>query len=109
MDGQGRYQSREIDLAEQAGILGKRACCIRQAGGEILPKAYTRHVEYRLRYIIRGNTGYSAEHDHVHEDGEQGRNEVPRHTEYRLLELNDYIALDKQPNEVLLFPEFLES
>ena len=103
-----RHQTREIDLAEQTRIALERTRSIRQTGREILPQTDTAQVEHRLRDVIRRDTGNTTEHHDVHEHREQRRDEVPPHTEDRLLVLHRDIALDKQPNQVLLLPKFLQ-
>ena len=48
----------------------------------------------------------APEHDDIHKHREEWRNEIPTHAEDGLLELDRYIALDKQPDEVALAPQF---
>ena len=99
-----RNESREIDFSEQAGVRLERTGDIRETGGEILPEADTAEVKDRLRNIIGGDAGDTAEDDHIHEHREERRDEIPAHTEDGLLILHGDVALDKQPDEIFLIP-----
>ena len=100
----GRHQSREIDLAKQAGIglegIGYRRKTLR----EILPEADTGEIKDRLRYIVRRYLSNPTEDHDIHKHREERRDEIPAHAKNRLLELNRYITLNKEPDQVALLP-----
>lgn len=104
-----RDEPREINLSIEACIGLESAGNSRQTLGEILPEAYTTEVEDRLRDVVGRDTCDAAKDDDVHEHREQRRDEIPSHAEDGLLELHRDVSLDKQPDEVLLTPQFYQS
>ena len=99
-----RYESREVDLTEEIGVRLEGSGNRSQAFGEVFPKADTTEVEDRLRDVVGRYFCNASEHDDIHEHREQGRDEIPAHAEDSLLELDCYIAFDKQPNQIFLLP-----
>ena len=53
-------QAREIDLAEQVGILHKGIGGLVQAVGKVGPDHRAGHVEQELRQAVRGQAGDTA-------------------------------------------------
>ena len=102
--GDRRYQTREIDLAEQGCVSLEGTGHLGKASGEVLPEADTAQVEDRLRHIVGRNTGYLAKDHDIHEHREERRDEIPAHTEDGLLVLHRDVALNEEPNEVAFRP-----
>ena len=90
------HQPREIHLSEDGGVLHERIGCLGDTVREILPQAGTGEIEQRPRHPVRGNTGDTAEHDHVHDDRKGRLDDVPERSQDGLLVLGDDISLDEQ-------------
>ncbi|MBP5703963.1 MAG: hypothetical protein J6X12_04590, partial [Paludibacteraceae bacterium] len=63
------------------------------------------HIEHGLGYAVCAHLGNAAKDHHVHDDGEDGLDEIPQRSEDRLLVLYYYVALYKQYYEVSVSPE----
>lgn len=104
--GDGDDEAGEVDLAEHACIGHERGRCLVETVGEVEPADVTGHVEDGLGDAIGAHLGYTAKDDHVHDDGDDGLDDVPKRTEDGLLVLDDDVALDEQLNEVAVAPDF---
>ena len=106
--GYGDDQAGEVDLAEHAGIGHEGGGGLVETVGEVEPADVTGHVEDGLGDAIGAHLGYTAKDHHVHDDGDDGLDDVPQRTEDGLLVLDDDVALDEQLNEVAVAPDFAE-
>lgn len=106
--GQGHYEAREIDLAEDTlvGCKDVAACC--EALLEVTPHTYACHIEQGLGHSIGGDACQSTEHEHIHDGGEHRLDEIPQRTEDSLLILRDDITLDVHTIEGLVTHKSLD-
>ena len=99
------HQTREIDLAEDAGVLDEGVGGGIEAVGEVLPHAHASQVEQRLGHAVGGDTGNAAKHHHVHDDRQRRLDDVPQRPEDGLLILHDDVTLHKERAEVAVAPQ----
>lgn len=92
--GQGHYEAREIDLAEDTLVGCKDVAACREALLEVTPHTHTCHVEQGLRNAIGRDACESTKHEHIHDGGEHRLDEVPQRTEDGLLVLRNDVTLD---------------
>jgi len=94
--GDGDDEAGEIDLAKH-GLVGRESRGgLVQAVGEVEPADVACHVEQGLGYAVGAHLGNATEDDHIHDDGEDGLDDVPQRTEDGLLILYDNVTLDEQ-------------
>lgn len=100
--GQGHYEAREIDLAENCLVGCEDVAASCEALLEVAPHTYTCHVEQGLGYTIGRDACESTEHEHIHDGGEHRLYEVPQRTEDSLLVLRNDVTLDVHTIEGLV-------
>ena len=101
-------EAREIDLAEDAGIVHEGVGGLVQAVCEILPHAGARKVEERTGNAVGRDAGDAAEYYHIHYHRQRRLNHEPHWAEDGLLVLGDDVSLDEEGDEVAVLPDFLE-
>lgn len=106
--GDGDDQAGEVDLTEHAGIGNEGGGGLVETVGEVEPADVAGHVENGLGNAVGAHLGYAAKDHHVHDDSDDGLDDVPKRTEDGLLVLYDDVALDKQFDEVAVAPDFTE-
>ena len=79
-----------------------------QTVGEIEPADIACHVKQGLGNAVGTHLGDATEDHHVHNDGQDGLDDVPQGTEDGLLVLYDDVALDEQCYQVAIAPDFLK-
>ena len=101
----GHYETREINLAENACIGGEGRGCFRQAVIEVLPHADAAEVEQRLRKSVSGYLGDTAENHHVHHYRNHWLDYVPQWAQHSLLILCGDVASYKQAAQITVVPD----
>lgn len=102
--GNRHHQAWEVNLSKDIGVFNERVGCLGYAIGKILPQTCSGQIEQRPRYSIRRNSGNTAEHDHIHDDGKRRLNHIPCRAQDRLLILSNNIPLDEQGTQVPIGP-----
>lgn len=103
-DGNRHGHAREINLAEQVGILHEGNRGFIQAVGKITPHHRARHVEQELRQPVGGQAGDAAEHHSKDHRGQDGLDQVPQRSKDGLLVDGDEIAAHEQHHQVAVAP-----
>lgn len=106
--GDGHYQTREINLSENAGILHEGIGSLGDTIGEVLPKTCTGKVEQWPWYSIGGDASDAAKYNHIHDDRKGRLYHEPNRAEYGLLVLGNNVALNEHGAEVAVLPQLLE-
>ena len=75
--GKRNYQTREIDLAEDASIGDKNIGGDGETRTEITPQHDAGEIEQGLGGAIGGDAGKTAEDEHIHDGGEDGLDDKP--------------------------------
>jgi len=73
----GDDKAGEVDLTEHGLVGGEGGGGLVQTVGEIEPTDVTSHIEQGLRYTIGTHLGNASEHYHVHDDSEDGLDDIP--------------------------------
>ena len=107
-DRDGRYQAREVDLAEQMRIAGEggRSAC--QAVVKVIPHHSARHVEQHLRQSVRGQAGDVTEYNREYHRSEERLDEEPEWSEDGLLVARDEITSHEHTDQVAIMPHIAQ-
>ena len=100
-------ESGEVDLSEDSCIGDEDIRGYLEAGAEIVPQHDTGEVEQGLWGAVGGDAGQSAEHEHIHDRGEDGLDDEPEGSEHGLFVDGDDIAFDVHVVEVAIAPQVL--
>lgn len=99
------YQTWEVDFAKDVGIGSEDVGADGESLVEVVPEQDAGHVEEWLWSTIGADAGEATEHEHVHDGGEDGLNDIPERAKNGLLVLGNDIALDVHDVEIAIAPE----
>ena len=102
------YQTREIDLAEDALIASECILSCSEAGIEIVPKQSTAHIEQCLRNAASAYACQSGKDKHIHDGRENRLKEEPQRSKDGLFIDSDDIALDEHTKQISILPNTFE-
>ena len=106
--GDGDDQTGKVDLAKHGLIGSESSGGLVQTVGEVEPADIACHIEQGLGDAVGAHLGDATEHHHVHNDGQDGLDDVPQGTEDGLLVLYDDVALDEQCYQVAIAPDLFK-
>jgi hypothetical protein len=101
--------AREIDLAEQVGVLHKGLTGLGQASRKVAPDHRPRHIEQELRQPICGQASDITEHDREGDRGQEWLDEIPERPEDRLLVDGHEVPSHEEHHQVAIMPELAQA
>ncbi len=101
-------QTREVDLAENVGVILERVGSLVDTFGKEAPERVACHIEQDLRDTVRRQVGNVAEDDGI-DNGRDERNEQdPRGAEDGLLVNQGEVFFYEHTDEIAVLPQFLQ-
>ena len=101
-------QPREVDLAEQLGVVDEGVGGLGDAVGEVSPDDRAGHVEQELRQAVGGQLGDLAEDESEGDGGQQRLDQVPQRPQDGLLVDRDEVAPHEQHHQVAVAPQVVQ-
>ena len=105
---QWNHEPGEIYFTKDACIGNKRIGGGVQAGREIIPDGDAAHVKQNRWHTVCRDLGDVGKHHQKHHSCEQGLYEMPQGAQDGLFVLSSKITLHEHPEQVSVFPDFLE-
>lgn len=106
--GDGDNEAWEVDLTKHGLVGDEGARGLVETVGEIKPANVTGHIKQGLGHAVGTHFGNTAEDNHVHDDGENGLDDIPQRSEDGLLVLYYNVTLDKKHDKVSVSPYLSE-